>query len=65
MTTRERRDLLAIRFDTIAVRRDPVEIIAYPAGTAPADLPRRGYRVGPALAPFPDQPSTANSAASA
>jgi len=54
MTTRERRDLLGARFDALALKRDPHELVAFPAGTAPADLPRRGYKRSPELRPFPD-----------
>jgi hypothetical protein len=52
MGTQDRRELLALRLDTIAARRDGLTV--YPAGTAPADLPRRGYRKSPSLRPFPD-----------
>jgi len=31
-------------------------MIVYPAGTAPSDLPRRGFKRDPSLAPFPDAP---------
>jgi DNA invertase Pin-like site-specific DNA recombinase len=57
MTTLERRQLLALRFDALAVGRDYVTV--YPDGTAPAGLPRRGFRRSPELAPFPDPPRRA------
>lgn len=56
MTTRDRRELLGLRIDTIALGRDPVGIVVYPAGTGPVDLPRRGFKVAPVLEPFPDAP---------
>lgn len=59
MSTRDRRELLGLRFDCIALSRDPVAIVAYPAGTGPTDLPRRGYKVAPVLGPFPDPPASA------
>jgi site-specific DNA recombinase len=55
MTTPERRELLGLRFDCVAVRRDRSSII-YHRGTAPASLPRRGFRREPQLVPFPDPP---------
>ncbi len=59
MSTVDRRELMGLRLDCIALRRDPVGIVVYPAGTAPADLPRRGFKTAPVLAPFPDPPSGA------
>lgn len=56
MTTRDRRDLLGLRFDALAVRRDPRALIVYPAGTGPTDLPRRGFKREPRLDPFPEPP---------
>jgi site-specific DNA recombinase len=53
MTPQEQRQLLALRFDCLAIRRDS-SIIAYPAGTGPTDLPRRGFTVAPVLAGFAD-----------
>jgi site-specific DNA recombinase len=58
MTVKDRRELLSLRFDCLALGRDPLTLTVYPSGTAPADLPRRGYKVGPTLEPFP--PSSAN-----
>ena len=58
MTARERRALLALRFDSIALGRGGA-LVAYPTGTGPANLPRRGFKLGPELAPFPDAPSGA------
>ena len=49
MDTQERRELLALRFDCLAISRDG-SIVAYPAGTAPSDLPRRGFDHCPRLA---------------
>jgi DNA invertase Pin-like site-specific DNA recombinase len=59
MTTRDRRELLGLRFDAIAVRRDPPGLVAYPAGSGPKDLPRRGFKASPVLKPFPDAPKGA------
>jgi DNA invertase Pin-like site-specific DNA recombinase len=53
MNTQERRELVALRFDCLAVRRDG-SIIAYAAGSGPMDLPRRGSTVAPLLVGFPD-----------
>jgi DNA invertase Pin-like site-specific DNA recombinase len=55
--TQERRNLLSLRFDCLAIAPDGA-IVAYPAGTAPTDLPRRGYHVTE-VAPFPDLPADA------
>lgn len=55
MTTEERRELLSLRLDCVTLRRDGTMTI-YPAGTGPAELPRRGFRQGPRLYPFPDTP---------
>lgn len=49
--TRERRDLLHARFDTAAVAKDH-RLVMFPTGTAPADMPRRGYLKEPVLRPF-------------
>jgi DNA invertase Pin-like site-specific DNA recombinase len=59
MSARDRRELLALRVDCIALRRDPVEMVVYPAGAGPADLPRRGFKAAPVLSPFPDAPAVA------
>lgn len=59
METRDRRDLIAARIDTVAVRRDPASLVVYPAGTGPAGLPRRGFKRAPELLPFPDAPAGA------
>lgn len=56
MSTRDRRELLGLRFDCIALRRDPVAIVVYPAGSGPDDLPRRGFKAAPVLEPFRDAP---------
>jgi DNA invertase Pin-like site-specific DNA recombinase len=53
MTTVQRRELLGLRFDCLALRRDPRALVVYPAGTGPRDLPRRGFKQSPVLAPFP------------
>jgi len=58
MTTADRRELLGLRFDCIAVRRDRSATV-YLRGTAPPSLPRRGFRREPAVVPFPDPPSGA------
>jgi hypothetical protein len=54
LTTLERRELIAARFDTFALRRtdDGVDLIAFPRGTAPASLSRRGSRRQPGLHPL-------------
>jgi len=54
MATRQRRELLGLRFDCLALRRDPLGFTVYPAGTGPSDLPRRGFKTAPVLKPFPD-----------
>jgi DNA invertase Pin-like site-specific DNA recombinase len=51
--TRERRDLLHARFDVAAVAKDH-RLTMFPAGTAPADVPRRGYLREPVLRSFAD-----------
>jgi DNA invertase Pin-like site-specific DNA recombinase len=56
MTTRERRELLGLRFDAIAANREPRSLTIYPAGMGPADLPRRGFKSSPELASFPEAP---------
>jgi hypothetical protein len=58
MTAQERRELLALRFDCLALRRDR-SIVVYPAGTGPTELPRRGFTRAPEQAPFPDPPDGA------
>jgi site-specific DNA recombinase len=58
MTAQERRHLLALRFDCLALHRDG-SIVAYPAGSGPDDLPRRGFKTAPVLEPFPDPPDGA------
>jgi DNA invertase Pin-like site-specific DNA recombinase len=58
MSTPERRELLALRFDCLALRRDR-SVIVYPVGTAPVGLPRRGFRRDPQLVPFADVPDGA------
>jgi hypothetical protein len=44
MSTVDRRDLLALRYDTLALSRKPDRLIVYPRGVGPNDLPSRGYR---------------------
>ena len=56
-TISERRELLAARFDPFALYRDPVELVAYTTGSAPAGLPRQGNRTAPAPQPFPERPA--------
>ena len=56
-TVGERRELLAARFDCFAAYRDPVLLVGYPSGTAPAGLPRQGFKVAPELVPFPEHPA--------
>jgi site-specific DNA recombinase len=58
MSAQERRELLALRFDCLALRPDR-NIVIYPAGTGPTDLPRRGFRREPSVGPFPDIPGGA------
>jgi hypothetical protein len=55
-TTAERRELLAARFDCFALYRDPIDVVAYPTGTAPDGLPRQGFKAWPGSAPFPERP---------
>jgi DNA invertase Pin-like site-specific DNA recombinase len=55
MSIQQRRELLGLRFDCLALRRDR-SIVVYPAGTAPTDLPRRGFTRAPELVAFPDAP---------
>jgi DNA invertase Pin-like site-specific DNA recombinase len=55
MSVQDRRELLGLRFDCLAVGKDR-QLVIYPAGTGPSDLPRRGYRQAPTLAGFPDAP---------
>ena len=64
-TPSERRELLAGRFDTFAMYRDPAELVAYPTGTAPAGLPRQGNRTAPVPRPFPERPEVAPEAVAA
>jgi site-specific DNA recombinase len=54
LTPAERRELLATRFDALALRRDAggLSLAAFPAGTAPEGLSRRGFRRAPALRPI-------------
>jgi ribosomal protein L34E len=59
MSTRERRDEIAHVLDLVAVRRDPLRLEAWPAGSGPLDLPRRGYVRGPRLRPLRDTPAGA------
>ena len=54
-TPQERRELLGLRFDCIALGRDR-RMVVYAAGTGPTDLPRRGFKRDPSLTPFPDAP---------
>ncbi len=56
MGVRDRRELIGLRIDTIALSRDPAAIVVYPAGTGPVDLPRRGFKSVPVVEPFPDAP---------
>ena len=52
MSTQDRRELVGDAFDCIALRRDPLAIVVYPAGVGPDDLPRRGFKRVPVLRPF-------------
>lgn len=54
MTVQDRREVLGSTFDCIALRRDPLAIVVYPAGVGPDDLPRRGFKRVPELRPFAD-----------
>lgn len=58
MTTRDRRELLSLRFDALALSRDPARLVTYPTGSAPGDLPRRGFKSAPVLHSFPAPPAT-------
>jgi hypothetical protein len=53
MSTKDRRELLSLRFDCLALGRDPLTLTVYPSGTGPAELPRRGFKAAPVLVPFP------------
>jgi DNA invertase Pin-like site-specific DNA recombinase len=53
MTAQDRRELIGLTFDCIALRRDPLAVV-YPAGVGPDDLPRRGFTRVPVLRPFAD-----------
>jgi site-specific DNA recombinase len=50
-TPRQRRDILSIGFDLFAVDRER-NFLVYPRGTAPRDLPTRGYAKEPRLHPI-------------
>lgn len=58
MVTADRRELLGLRFDALALRRDRT-VVVYTAGSAPPGLPRQGFRRDPQLVPFPDPPTSA------
>lgn len=60
LTTTEKRDLLAARFDALALRRDDdgLMVAVFPNGAGPAGLSRRGFRRSPGLHPI-DVPSGA------
>jgi DNA invertase Pin-like site-specific DNA recombinase len=60
LTLDERRELVAARFDLIGLRRDGnvVTYAAWPTGTAPDGLSRRGFRKGAGFRPL-DLPDTA------
>jgi site-specific DNA recombinase len=55
MTVQDRRELLGLRFHCLALGRDR-SLVVYPDGADVGDLPTRGYRKAPALAPFPATP---------
>jgi site-specific DNA recombinase len=51
----DRRELLAARFDVLALRRDSeggLSLIAFPLGNGPEGLSRRGFRRNPGLRPI-------------
>lgn len=52
-STAERRDLLGSSLDALVARKGSADLEAYPTGTAPSDLPRRGYRRKPVMRPIP------------
>ncbi|MBA2445917.1 MAG: recombinase family protein [Nocardioidaceae bacterium] len=54
MNAQDRRELLGLTFDCIALRRDPLGVVVYPIGLGPDDLPRRGFKRVPVLRPFAD-----------
>ena len=54
MTTQDRREVVGLAFDCIALRRDPLVAVVYPAGLGPDDLPRRGFKRVPILRSFSD-----------
>jgi DNA invertase Pin-like site-specific DNA recombinase len=51
MPTADRRDLLGQHFDCLALGRDR-RLVAFPRGTGPTDLPRRGFTQAPVLVGF-------------
>lgn len=48
----DKRELMAARLDVLALRREPLSLIAFAAGTAPVDLSRRGFKRNPGLHPI-------------
>jgi hypothetical protein len=51
-TTAERREVMTLRFDCIALRRRDdraLELVIFPAGSGPAGLTRRGFKRAPVL----------------
>jgi len=57
MSTSEQREFLGARIDCLALAREPARLVVFPEGSGPTDLPRRGFKSDPVLAPFPDAPS--------
>ena len=51
---KDKRDFLAVPFDTLALRRDDsgLTLIAFLKGDGPTDLSRRGFRKAPGLHPI-------------
>ena len=59
MTVPQRRELLGLRFHSLALASDR-SLVVWPAGSD-VDVPRRGFKTAPTLAPFPDPPRGARS----
>ena len=58
MTLQDRRELLGLRFDALALGRDR-RLVVFAAGSGPLGLPRRGFKQAPVLEAFPDAPAGA------
>jgi len=61
MGVQDRRELLGLRFHALALSRSR-SLVVYPAGSD-VELPTRGFKRAPALAPFPRVPGRARALA--